>query len=66
MPEMRETSRTHLLMNLQDKAMRSLIDAYIKCGGDPNDLVTIFKPEPPSLPEGEAEFFKRYEDDLNA
>ncbi len=47
--------------------MQSLIDAYIKCGGDPSDLLKLFKAEPfPPLPEGEAEFFKQYEDDLNA
>ena len=44
--------------------MRSLIQAYVQCGGNPDDLKALFKPEPLALPEGEAAFFKQYEDEM--
>ena len=57
-----------MIFNFNDKVMQSLLDAYSKCGGDPNELVErmIDKATHPPLPEGEARFFQKYEDDLNA
>jgi len=48
-----------------DKVMQSLLDAYAKCGGDPDELIRkLTQPELPALSGGEADFFKPYEDDM--
>jgi hypothetical protein len=48
-----------------NKAMESLLNAYVMCGGDPADLLKEITPALPALVGEEAEFFKPYEEDLN-
>jgi hypothetical protein len=48
-----------------ERAMESLLNAYVQCGGDPETLVQELTQEKPApMKDDEADFFKKLEDQM--